>query len=185
MLPFVLGGIALAAVGYGLKEYCEEMGCPWESDTTPAPEASHPACEQKLQRAKRDFYAVLEREYLPLISDIRGYDPKALKYPDAPCEQEVEDVSGAVKEEMESLQCGASWVIAQATQRLQDDVKSVLSDAKEGLAYDALDGEQREALEHAERLVRNVTKLCHKKILTKEHTISKKYLKLMKKCAVI
>jgi len=29
MLPLVLGGIALAAVGYGVKEYCESEGCPW------------------------------------------------------------------------------------------------------------------------------------------------------------
>jgi len=35
MLPLVLGGIAIAAVGYGLKEYCEEEGCPWdESEVT-------------------------------------------------------------------------------------------------------------------------------------------------------
>jgi hypothetical protein len=30
MLPFVLGGIALAAVGYGVKEFCESEGCPEE-----------------------------------------------------------------------------------------------------------------------------------------------------------
>ena len=38
MLPVVLGGIALAAVGYGVKEFCESEGC-FEShstDTTPA-----------------------------------------------------------------------------------------------------------------------------------------------------
>ena len=31
MLPFVLGGIAIAAVGYALKEYCEEEGSTWYS----------------------------------------------------------------------------------------------------------------------------------------------------------
>ena len=38
MLPFVLGGIALAAVGYGVKEYCESEGCPWDEDDTSSKE---------------------------------------------------------------------------------------------------------------------------------------------------
>jgi len=32
MLPLVLGGIALAAVGYGVKEYCDSEGCPWDEE---------------------------------------------------------------------------------------------------------------------------------------------------------
>ncbi len=32
MLRLVLGGIALAAVGYGVKEYCESEGCPWDEE---------------------------------------------------------------------------------------------------------------------------------------------------------
>lgn len=27
MLPFILGGVAIAAVGYGLKKYCDENDC--------------------------------------------------------------------------------------------------------------------------------------------------------------
>ena len=34
MLPIVLGGIALAAVGYGVKEFCESEGCPWDEECT-------------------------------------------------------------------------------------------------------------------------------------------------------
>ena len=38
MLPLVLGGIALAAVGYGVKEFCESEDCPWdENDTSSRP----------------------------------------------------------------------------------------------------------------------------------------------------
>jgi len=40
MLPLVLGGIALAAVGYGVKEYCESEGCPWDDE--PQRETSTP-----------------------------------------------------------------------------------------------------------------------------------------------
>ena len=35
MLPLVLGGIAMAAVGYGVKELCESEGCPWDKEATP------------------------------------------------------------------------------------------------------------------------------------------------------
>ena len=35
MLPLVLGGIAMAAVGYGVKELCENEGCPWDQEATP------------------------------------------------------------------------------------------------------------------------------------------------------
>jgi len=38
MLPLVLGGIALAAVGYGVKEYCESEGCPWDEPPKKEPD---------------------------------------------------------------------------------------------------------------------------------------------------
>ena len=34
MLPFIIGGVTLAAVGYAIKEICEEEGCPWEDSTS-------------------------------------------------------------------------------------------------------------------------------------------------------
>lgn len=30
MLQFLVGGAIGAAVGYGLKEYCDTYGCPWD-----------------------------------------------------------------------------------------------------------------------------------------------------------
>jgi len=38
MLPFVLGGIAIAAVGYVLKEYSDKEGFPWDESTSPKDE---------------------------------------------------------------------------------------------------------------------------------------------------
>ncbi len=31
MIPLIIGGVTLAAVGYAVKEYCEEEGCPWDT----------------------------------------------------------------------------------------------------------------------------------------------------------
>ncbi len=39
MLPVVLGGIALAAVGYGIKEFCESEGYPWDEQHTSTPDS--------------------------------------------------------------------------------------------------------------------------------------------------
>jgi len=54
MLPLVLGGIALAAVGYGVKEYCESEGCPWDEEPSHTPinifESLH---QQKLELSER------------------------------------------------------------------------------------------------------------------------------------
>lgn len=30
MLRLIIGGVTLAAIGYAIKEYCEEEGCPWD-----------------------------------------------------------------------------------------------------------------------------------------------------------
>jgi len=34
MLPFIIGGVTIAAVGYVVKEYCDEQGCPWDTHTS-------------------------------------------------------------------------------------------------------------------------------------------------------
>ena len=54
MLPLVLGGIALAAVGYGVKEYCEENGCPWDDEVSYTPPKPS------------NFFADLHREKITL-----------------------------------------------------------------------------------------------------------------------
>jgi len=34
MIPFIIGGVTLAVVGYAIKEICEEEGCPWDDSTS-------------------------------------------------------------------------------------------------------------------------------------------------------
>lgn len=49
MIPFIIGGVTLAAVGYVIKEYCEEEGCPWDE-----PSYSNSASEEDISTASND-----------------------------------------------------------------------------------------------------------------------------------
>lgn len=31
MIPLIIGGVTLAVVGYAVKEYCNDEGCPWDN----------------------------------------------------------------------------------------------------------------------------------------------------------
>jgi len=57
MLPLVLGGIALAAVGYGVKEYCELEGCPWDGKP-------YRDCDEKDDRPLNIFDTIDHRKKL-------------------------------------------------------------------------------------------------------------------------
>ena len=46
MLPFILGGVALAATGYGIKEYCDSVTCDTTSEVVDAGELIRDAFER-------------------------------------------------------------------------------------------------------------------------------------------
>ncbi len=60
MLPLVLGSIALAAVGYGVKEYCETEGCPWDE-----------AQEAKASKPLENTFTKIEREKKKLHEELQ------------------------------------------------------------------------------------------------------------------
>jgi hypothetical protein len=63
MLPLVLGGIALAAVGYGVKEYCESEGCPWDEE----PERTYTAPVNLFESLHQKKLALSEHKLPKLI----------------------------------------------------------------------------------------------------------------------
>jgi uncharacterized protein YicC (UPF0701 family) len=75
MLPLVLGGIALAAVGYGMKEYCESEGCPWDEE----PERTYTApvnLFESLHQKKLELYEHKLRKLRELVLQFEGVDKK-------------------------------------------------------------------------------------------------------------
>ena len=78
MIPLVLGGIALAAVGYGLKEYCEEEGCPWDNEVRTRPSRSE-APVNTFEELHKDKVALYEDRLLGLrvqLLNIENVDKK-------------------------------------------------------------------------------------------------------------
>ncbi len=56
MLPLVLGGIALAAVGYGVKEFCESEGCPWDAEVSKESSKTSKNIFEKIEERKRELH---------------------------------------------------------------------------------------------------------------------------------
>ena len=159
MLPLVLGGIALAAVGYGVKEFCEEEGCPWD-DESKEPEKKM-SCNDYLYREKLKFYEVLHLRYLPVVSQIEGYTPKALKYPHASFIKENIPVNSALQNDA----CNYTRFIVNSrlklescVDRLEISINSTVNDS------DSIQND----LSFAEKLIRKTSKLCHRKMLGEE-----------------
>ena len=59
MLPFIIGGVTIAAVGYAIKEICEEEGCPWEDSTSSEKNRDK---EQKSDNTKDFFWGYYETD---------------------------------------------------------------------------------------------------------------------------
>lgn len=69
MLPLVLGGIALAAVGYGVKEYCESEGCFCDGEVTLKSSPSSEEIFDTIEQNKRLLHeALLKRLKTALVS---------------------------------------------------------------------------------------------------------------------
>ena len=62
MLRLIIGGVTLAAVGYAIKEYCEEEGCPWDKPSytknTTEEEMNNVSNDETIDSFKKseDFY---------------------------------------------------------------------------------------------------------------------------------
>jgi len=75
MLPLVLGGIALATVGYGVKEYCESEGCPWDAPPERKPDAPVNVFET-LHQMKKEIYEEKLLKLSVLLSQFKSVDEK-------------------------------------------------------------------------------------------------------------
>ena len=69
MLRLIVGGATLAAVGYALKEYCEEEACPWdeflssEQSREKEPSFKNGAIAKEFHKQKKSIYKKSMQEY--------------------------------------------------------------------------------------------------------------------------
>jgi len=156
MLRLVIGGIAAATVGYALKEYCEEEGCPWDEEVKESKEVKKEVFyDVLLYEAKLKFYEVLHVRYFPVVSQIEGYTPKALKYPHASFKKENFPEES---QELQSEACRTTKLITDATVELESYVDKL----EISISSTVNDDESiQDCLSLADKLIRKTSKLCH------------------------
>lgn len=72
MLPLIIGSVTLAAVGYAVKEYCEDKDyLPWNesvsSTVTPTPVAHNTTKSKEFYNLKKSFYQPTLKKYATFI----------------------------------------------------------------------------------------------------------------------
>jgi hypothetical protein len=175
MLPLVLGGIALAAVGYGVKELCEEEGFPWDEPYDARNFGTEKnSCAEDLYEIKLQFYEALHLAYFPVVGQLEGYMSKPLKYPYASFKKENYPKDS---EEVEMLACKAADTFGAATVALTNHSKKLENIMITKKAYSDFSVEEKALLESADGIARGVSKLCHKMMFNKEGNICSKYVK--------
>ena len=99
MLPLVLGGIALAAVGYGVKEFCESEGCPWD-EASSSTRTKKKNVFKKLHKRKMTIYDTNFKTLKEHLSQIKNLKELPLDIEEkAPTKEKLDhsDVTGEVK----------------------------------------------------------------------------------------
>jgi len=60
MVRLLLGSIALGAVGYGIKEYCDQEGCPWDDISSDDCSYAQQECDSKISRLQKEIQELKE-----------------------------------------------------------------------------------------------------------------------------
>jgi hypothetical protein len=163
MLPLVLGGIALAAVGYGMKEYCESEGCPWDEE----PERTYTApvnLFESLHQKKLELYEHKLRKLRELVLQFEGVDKKlqlkdtATIYEETLLQSELEDdVRLYANMYMQTVHTSASLVDTYIY-----TLEVLLATEKH---YHRLDTLEKKLIKRVYRVVNNVQKLLGLRLL--------------------
>ncbi|HIP61287.1 MAG TPA: hypothetical protein EYG98_01905 [Sulfurovum sp.] len=148
MIPLILGGIALAAVGYGVKDYCESEGCPWDDDVHTPAESNEIFTHLHKSKIK------LHEETLPklrsLLSIIELAEHKFA----------LDDIVCLLKEELDHVRASKDTELyATVYQNVLDDALAVLGSyiiAMEKIA------ENHILLEASEKFYKNLIQEAHK-----------------------
>lgn len=177
MLPLVIGGIAAAAVGYAIKEYCEEEGCFGDDargSSTSNRTTNEPHNNEILYATKSAFCDLVKAEYLPCIVKLEGYEYRPLKYAETDLKKESNNHEGS--QVAKALLTTAVGVMEASSLTLKENlekIKHILSDER---TYDSLTEEEKSLLDSTHKLVLSTSKLCHKKMFKKDGKVSAKYV---------
>lgn len=174
MLPLIVGGIALTAIGFGIKEYCEAEGCPRESEPNQKePEQS----VERLQALKSRIASGICEEGVTLLSRVEGLKDSiprlSLPGEEIPPPFLSEEQTDRIEEYRLALMSAASQ-IAEGI----DDLKSILAVSR---IYDALSPEAQSRIETFRTRLKLLCKLVSGRIIDEDGNITSKAKKIIVK----
>jgi len=166
MLPLVLGGIALAAVGYGVKEFCESEGCPWDEEEVFVRKDDF----ETLYEKKKEVYA---KCYLPLVKYVDELQGKENLIPEEP-EFIHKEVSGR------SMHTEVSHYI-KSYSHLLDTFAQMLKDTEASLRNLEEHEKKAETVKQAKKLLKKSKRLLALALLDEHEEVSLKSIAMIRK----
>lgn len=164
MIPLLIGGVTLAAVGYAIKEYCEEEGCPWENmektyTTQTQENTPYYTISKEFHKFKKKLYKKSMKEYKEFLEKNAIDNDDAMKY---------------VKIEKELIE---NHLISSALESYIDELSFVLNTLSYNLKLSLKLLEKQENvsnanLEQINTYVENIDKLSHLKLLDKSGNVN-------------
>lgn len=192
MLPLVLGGVALAAVSYGIKQYCEKEGCPWDSVYdygdcgykynddfgSEIRDLSSDELFEKLYQTKLHVYDTQVLEFNKIGSFIENYPYKKLKNSTETFKLEKssnEDILDDLYDYQDELH-----QLSEAQKFLEMYINRVKKIVKHKSDYEDFNEDQQKTLELTYELTKTINKLIKTKMFSKDgESNSKHMLKVM------
>ncbi len=196
MIPLVLGGIALATVGYGVKKYCEAdgKGCDALTDTLLDFSDKMEDLEEKLgfndysfkrsssgstqsdnlldavHRFKNEIYSGSIVPFVELLERVKHYDVDEFSYKEQSFKQEFEE---NLTDENKTDLSQYSYVLKKAYEKLLDLASILQETAEEKGDYRLFSKTEKRTLQKALAYAKIITDLLVVKIVKKSGKVNK------------
>ncbi len=173
MLPLILGSIALTAVGFGVKEYCEAEGCP--SEREPAIETSQKIFA-RLQTLKQETAIGICDRAVQVLSRIEGLEG----LPAVPAPGADSFPSSLTPEQREQIEA-FRVALSRAVSGLNGGIEDVESMLEVSTVYDAFSPEARARVDEVRSRLRSLCKVVSRPTVDAEGDLTTKAKKWVKK----
>ncbi len=178
MLPLVLGGIALAAVGYGVKEFCESEGCPSDENDT----SSRPSPNERFDSFQKSRVALHGEELQRLrvlLMKVTHTDEKYV-LDDAVSFQKEKLKEGVLYEDVELYMGMCKASIAKATRLADDYIVNIETMLYFSCDYADYGKPEKKIIKKAYKLINATQKLLVLPLLDKDDRLNIDIIKPLK-----
>jgi len=175
MIPLVLGGIALAVVGYGLKEYCEEEECPWDEKTNTNFKTKSDDVKLRFEnfhKTKVNLYKDLFIENLQLLVQVKNMKSIKLKYITATFPKELHET---IDDNVADMLTASEEILLYIKDLLRSSAREMNAILKHSTDYSTYTKEEQIIFSKTYKLLKLTSKLCHTPLVTEKGILSEKY----------